>query len=202
MLQHLRQFERSFRCWLPSGGRLLGGRLLGVLLLWLLAGCGAGTTGSQSDVHCPHGLPAAVCDPARIQADLDEALAWYRQQAQQIEQQAAYPPTMVAQLGSYYSGDLLFRARETLAANAPAGRVVAATWEQHTPLDTARWDDDAGVAWITIRVQGYRRIVLPAEQSAPGLPLARGITQNWRFGMVYDAAAQRWKIAYASRIGD
>ncbi len=197
MLQSLWQCERLFQCWLPARGRLLG-----VLVLWLLVGCGTRAMGYRSDADCSLGLSDPICDPARIQADLDAALAWYRQQAWQIEQQAAYPPAMAAQMDTYYSGDLLFRARETMAANAQAGRVVAATWEQHTPHGTATWGNDVGVAWITVRVQGYRRIVLPAEQRAPGLPLARGITQNWRFGMVYDAAAERWKIANASRIGD
>lgn len=195
MRQYPRQVCRS--AWLWHRWVLAG--LFGGLLLAGLAGCGAADGAVDP---CAAGVATDVCQPTRIQHDLDAALDWYLQQAREIEQQGVYPSAMAAELETYYTGDLLFRTRETIAANAAAGRAVAGTWQRMAPLGAAVWHDEPGVAWMTMRVQGYRRIEIPADPDRPDLPLAGGMTQLWRFGLVYDPVAQRWKIAYASRTGD
>lgn len=173
---------------------------------WLLVACAAPTVPTAA--ACRASVPAA-CDPALVVADLARALAWYAAQAAQIEQHHAYPPTMLADYADYYTGDMLHTAQATLTHTAQAGQVVAGMWERLTIEAHGTAHGTAGVVWlhdgaaqVQVQVQGYRRSVYPTPAEQARLPLAGGITQRWQYTLHYDAAAQRWKIADARRVGD
>ncbi|NJL06387.1 MAG: hypothetical protein HC911_16075 [Chloroflexaceae bacterium] len=197
--------------WLTGFMQMLG---VGVLLVACAAPAApAAPAGSTAPIGptaagCRASGPAA-CEPALVVADLARALAWYAAQAAQIEQTHAYPPTMLADFAEYYTGDMLHTAQAALTHTAQAGQVVAGRWERLTIEGHGTAHGTPGVVWLAdgaaqvrVQVQGYWRSSYPAPAEQAGLPLAGGITQRWQYTLHYDAAAQRWKIADARRVGD
>ncbi|NJO08017.1 MAG: hypothetical protein HC876_22250 [Chloroflexaceae bacterium] len=140
------------------------------------------------------------CRPERIERDVLAALDWYRQQAQQIAATASYPPAMLHEAGTYYDGPLLHETREALYQQQQMGRVVYAEWDTLRVVAGPVWDDSGQTATIFVQVSGYRQTTQPPRAATPQLPLAGSTTQDWRFTLRYDAAADRWKIWEAASL--
>lgn len=142
------------------------------------------------------------CHDARVQADFRAAMRWYQAQARQIQANLAYPPAMLHELETYYTGDLLHQARESIYYNQQAGRIVAARWQAISRISGPRWHADGQQATLSVSVPGYERFNHPPPQAGQVVALPARPLESWQVTMLYDGQDERWKIQDAATLFD
>lgn len=140
------------------------------------------------------------CQPEQVVADYLTAMDWYLVQAQHIAETGQYPPTMLEELGQYYTGRLLHETREALYYNQQAERAVFATWDDMQTIEGPIWDETGRTATIVVEVTGYTFGSLPEPAAKPVAPFQGGAFERWRVRLVYDMQAERWKIEASERL--
>jgi hypothetical protein len=166
----------------------------------------------------------AYCSDETVLADYREALElalWYAPPANSeacttaVEPPDAYPDTLIDDLATFYTGELLHTARETIYYNQQASprRLVLACWdvaafdEQFEDADDGlevEWAPDGRSVVINQTIKDYTWLTYEVRNGEPVLvndvldEQADG-TSFWATTMVYDDSegAQRWKIVRA-----
>lgn len=212
-----------------------------LLLLLLLAGVGGGLVACTNDAGrfpLPQAQPCVVewttsplgddilklrpdkspdyCSGTQVQQDFEESVVWYREQfgmetCPPASPPAAYPPSLIEELPTYYTGELLHNTRETMYHNQQAERVVIGCWdwEGKRKVSGPEWSEDGRTATLWWSVESYRLLTYDVSSGTPvlvenddddeeaaeeGDSATRG---NWEAVLIYDEQDGRWKVMQA-----